>query len=276
MLWLATPRLSGRRLAIVVALALVAVSSGWAADYQFLGYYDYKPPGEKCSSRAFETKPVNSVAEFRTMEKAFKAAHPDPVQTICWLLNPDEAAVVYEWQLKSVTGNCTITSVSHLTASTVAQAREFLAQRVAKEPKLFLTPPKIVFTWLGATGRKTTYEEDYEGVRIKFTIARLSSGTVVVAQGRNNNPAQSVLVQFEAGEKSRRVVVRPGDSFSLSLGKVDAFDVTAQKIATPPAVEKSDTDRAIDWMKARVKQHLLTPDGEFHPEKKTYSADLRG
>lgn len=260
---------------LILAVAAVLSVAAQAEEYGFLGFYDYKPPGEKCSSRAFETKPMASLADFKALEKAFKTAHPDPIHTICHPLKPDEATIVYEYRKKIEAFNCVVTVISHITASSVEQANELLRKRVEKEPKQFFTAPRVVFTWAGSPSRKSIYEEDYAGVRIRFTTGKTSSGTVVHAQGRNTNGTQAVLVELQAGGKTHRFLLAPGDSFNAPLGVIDSFEVTAQKTATPQPGEKSFIDAKFDQFKQLIRQNVTLPNGKFNPEKLT-TTGVRG
>ena len=110
----------------------------------FVGIYENKRG--ICGDYDFINMEVTTYAEFNTRRTQFKEAYKN---SSALLVESHEAIIIFAYEKKMDGWNCKSDVRSYITAKSVEDCNKLLADKVAKNPKDFTTPPKIIFTWQG-------------------------------------------------------------------------------------------------------------------------------
>lgn len=238
-----------------------------AQDYHFVGFYQRPEAGKSywCADGFMEEKGLTNRDEYSRARKVFFDAHKRESPSM-HLLTPDNAAVVYEFRKYSEAFNCVFNVLGIVTGTDVEDANRQLARKVAEHPKIYASPPRIIFTWKGGEFKKTVVRT-YDGVEIKFTSARASDGkTAVLAQGKNTSTDNTavVVLAMDGKPSGKPILVPPGGRFNHNLGKGENVSVDVRYISH----EEASTG-VIDFIKSTMRDWITVKDGRMKPTRDT-------
>lgn len=109
----------------------------------FVGIYEKNKRGI-CGDYDFINMEVTTYAEYGTRRSQFKEAYKN---SSALLVESHEAIIIFAYEKKMDGWNCKSDVRSYITAKSVEDCNKLLADKVAKSPKDFTTPPRVIFTW---------------------------------------------------------------------------------------------------------------------------------
>lgn len=261
-----------RFLLMILAWPTLAAPAA-AADYLFVGTYAVSNASKSywCRDVGMDTAPLNSRAEYGEAGKQFSASQKGNSPST-YLLTPDEAAVVYKYKTYMAGFNCEKEIHAVYKAHDVEAAKAQLEKRRQKEPKHFRSEPQIVLTWTGSE-YKSVVKQDYNGVEITYISRSTAGKTYVMAKGRNTNHDKAASVVFSGpGVTVAPILLQPGAGFTQPLGVVSDFSVDIG-FSEPSPEDKDLTNRAIDYIKEKVRDHVMLKNGRM---RSTTAVGVRG
>ncbi|MFN5421927.1 MAG: hypothetical protein ACK5AO_01560 [bacterium] len=261
-----------------------AAISQAANEYLLVATYEVKSSGKNsmCRDYALIQEKVSDRTTFENRRKEILQQYPG-FSTVVRLINPDQAIIVYEYEKKEATWDCTKKIITIKTGKDLEYCKSVMEKDLAERPKHYYSTPKAIFQRT-AVSEKGYYEvlQNWDGIEVKYRFIKSGNpDQFAVIQIKNPLKDKAAIIaafrksginQVNLGKPIHEITLEPGMFGNFSLKPADDY-ILAVKFDTPGKTGQKERS-VIDWIKGYIKSEV-TKDYRALPQSTKDSIDKR-
>ena len=267
---------------LLIAFCVSAMSQS-ATEYELanrhllIATHEIKSNGKTsmCRDYALIQENVPDRITFENRRKEIQQQYPG-FSTVVRLINPNQAVIVYEYEKKEVSWNCTKKVITVITGKDLEYCRMAMEKDVASRPKHYNSSPKALFqkTSMNENGYYLV-SENWDGIEVKYRFLKSGSPSeFAVIQLKNPLKDKAATIaalkksginQVNLGKPIYEITLEPGMSANFTLKTPDDY-LLAMKFVDPGKTGEKERG-AIDWIKGYIRSQVIKDGKTIQLEK---------
>ena len=268
----------------VSAMSQSATEYELANKHLLIATHEIKSNGKTsmCRDYALIQENVPDRITFEKRRKEIQQQYPG-FSTVVRLINPNQAVIVYEYEKKEVSWNCTKKVITVITGKDLGYCKMAMEKDVASRPNHYNSSPKALFqkTSMNENGYYLV-SENWDGIEVKYKFIKSGNpDQFAVIQIKNPLKDKAAIIaafrksginQANLGKPIHEIRLEPGMLSNFSLKPADDY-LLAVKFDTPGKTGQKERS-VIDWIKDYIKSEV-TKDYRALPQSAKDSIDKR-
>lgn len=258
-----------------------------AQQFYFLGTYRQKESGVSywCQNAGeYTLKEVKNYNEYETLKKEYYANHKNEWPYTNYL-KADHAFIIYKINTNFKEFGCSYYSTGYAEANTIEEVQKIIQQRKAQYK---FTDEQVLYTHTPKQqdSDKKVVEKNYGELSAKYTFVKTATTKAILVAFKNNSEDRAVVVSIYRNLKNfdelnpnsntdkgepQIVVLQPGEAANINL-KTENFYI---EIFERKADEPQDNTSWVDWIKEKIKNHIII-EGGYKQKGSTTCMCIRG
>lgn len=256
---------------LLIAFCVSAMSQS-ATEYELankhllIATHEIKSNGKTsmCRDYALIQENVPDRITFEKRRKEIQQQYPG-FSTVVRLINPNQAVIVYEYEKKEVSWNCTKKIITVITGKDLEYCKMAMEKDVAARPNHYNSSPKALFqkTSMNENGYYLV-SENWDGIEVKYRFLKSgnpSEFAVIQLKNPLKDKAATIAAlkrsginQVNLGKPIYEITLEPGMSANFTLKTPDDY-ILAMKFVEPGKTGEKERG-AIDWIKEYIRSEV--------------------
>jgi hypothetical protein len=228
-----------------------------------------------CRDYALIQENVPDRITFEKRRKEIQQQYPG-FSTVVRLINPNQAVIVYEYEKKEVSWNCTKKVITVITGKDLEYCKMAMEKDVASRPNHYNSSPKALFqkTSMNENGYYLV-SENWDEIEVKYRFLKSGSPSeFAVIQLKNPLKDKSATIaahkksginQVKLGKPIYEITLEPGMSANFTLKTPDDY-LLSMKFVEPGKTGEKERG-AIDWIKGYIRSQVIKDGKTIQLEK---------